>query len=109
MPEHLVLDAAAFVDLVLGAESSGLLRVALAGRVVHVPAHFDLEVLSALGRLHRSGELTPAEVEQGLTDLVQAPYEPTCSPGCSGERGEAGTRSAWPTLCTSSWPGSSGN
>jgi predicted nucleic acid-binding protein len=40
-----------------------------------VPAHFDAEVLSALGRLHRSGDLSASEVERGLAALAEAPFE----------------------------------
>lgn len=40
---------------------------------MHAPAHFDAEVLSALGRMHRAGVLTVAQVEAALEELRQAP------------------------------------
>ena len=54
----LVLDASAMVDLLLGAGVVGAVQSALRDRPLSVPAHFDGEVLSAIGRLHRAGELT---------------------------------------------------
>lgn len=39
------------------------------------PAHIDAEVLSALGRLQRSGELTIAEAEDALDDQESAPIQ----------------------------------
>jgi predicted nucleic acid-binding protein len=47
----------------------------LRSAIVHVPAHFDAEVLSALGRLHRAGELEPPDVERSLDFLARAPFE----------------------------------
>ena len=40
------------------------------GSELHAPAHFDAEVLSALGRLHRDGHLSSSEVSTRL-NLVQ--------------------------------------
>jgi predicted nucleic acid-binding protein len=48
-------------------------RARLARTVMHAPAHFDAEVLSALGRMHRSGVLTVAQVDAALDELRQAP------------------------------------
>jgi predicted nucleic acid-binding protein len=45
------------------------------GCVVHVPANFDAEVLSALGRLYRAGELPAEDVTRDLDQLARAPYE----------------------------------
>ncbi|HVA43589.1 MAG TPA: type II toxin-antitoxin system VapC family toxin, partial [Acidimicrobiales bacterium] len=45
------------------------------GEDLHVPGHFDAEVLSALGRLHRANELTASEVEASLRDLAALPVE----------------------------------
>jgi predicted nucleic acid-binding protein len=42
-------------------------------RELHAPAHLDAEVLSALGRLHRAGELSAALVERALGELISAP------------------------------------
>lgn len=45
----------------------------LAGTVMHAPAHFDAEVLSALGRMHHAGLLAAAQVEAALDELGRAP------------------------------------
>jgi predicted nucleic acid-binding protein len=39
-----------------------------------VPAHFDAEVLSALGRLHRGGELCEGDVEARVALTARAPF-----------------------------------
>lgn len=43
------------------------------GCELHGPAHLDAEVLSALGRLHRAGELPARAVEDALGQLESAP------------------------------------
>lgn len=43
------------------------------GAELHAPAHFDAEVLSALGRLHRDGQLSTDEVTTRLTLLADLP------------------------------------
>jgi predicted nucleic acid-binding protein len=73
MVEDAVVDASAMVDLLLGGALGLAVRDRLRGLRIHAPAHLDAEVLSALGRLHRAGELEAAEVEQMLMDLVEAP------------------------------------
>ena len=42
---------------------------------LHAPAHLDADVLSALGRLHRAGDLEAEDVESKLRDLVAAPIQ----------------------------------
>ena len=73
-PEHVVIDASAMVDLLARtADRFGAVRARLARTVMHAPAHFDAEVLSALGRLQRSGVVTVAEVDAALDALSRAP------------------------------------
>ncbi|MHA6616718.1 type II toxin-antitoxin system VapC family toxin [Pseudonocardia sp. DLS-67] len=67
------MDASVFVDLLAGTAHAAAATVRLTGTSMHAPAHMDAEVLSALGRLQRAGELTSAEVEAGLTTLAAAP------------------------------------
>lgn len=43
------------------------------GCELHAPAHVDAEVLSALGRLHRAGEVSAEAVEAALRELSSAP------------------------------------
>ena len=71
--EELVLDASAMVDLLLGADSAVLIRVRLLAGWLHAPAHFDAEVLSALGRLNRAGHLPAAMVYSLLPRVENAP------------------------------------
>ncbi|UPK73055.1 type II toxin-antitoxin system VapC family toxin [Nocardioidaceae bacterium SCSIO 66511] len=71
--ERVVLDASALVDLLIAAPSAGAIRERLRGTLLHAPAHFDAEVLSALGRLHRSGDLSVSEVDQALAHLSAMP------------------------------------
>jgi len=68
--EALVLDASAIVDLLLEAPTTEAIRRRMRGSELHAPAHFDAEVLSALGRLHRDGHLSSSEVSTRL-NLVQ--------------------------------------
>ncbi len=70
-----VVDASAIVDLLLDNELGDALRRRLAGHALHAPAHLDAEVLSALGRLHRAGDLEAADVESRLRGLVAAPIQ----------------------------------
>jgi predicted nucleic acid-binding protein len=71
--EIVVVDASVLVDLLAGTDYAAPAKARLGGTVLHAPAHLDAEVLSALGRLHRAGELTPPEVEAGLTALAEVP------------------------------------
>jgi predicted nucleic acid-binding protein len=70
-----VVDASAIVDLLLNNELGGAVRRRLAGHVLHAPAHLDAEVLSALGRLHRPGDLATGDVESLLQALAAAPIQ----------------------------------
>lgn len=69
----MVLDASAAVDLLLDNELGQVAGERIDGEDLHVPGHFDAEVLSALGRLHRANELTASEVEASLRDLAALP------------------------------------
>jgi len=68
-----VLDASAAVELLLGTAAGRRAADALLGGAVAAPAHFDAEVLSALGRLARAGKVTEGEVSLGLRRLSRAP------------------------------------
>lgn len=69
----IVLDASAAVELFLGRPAGRQVAHALRGAVVAGPAHLDAEVLSALGRLARAGELAEERVGVGLAQLARAP------------------------------------
>ena len=68
----LVLDASAMVDLLLGAPPALAIRLRLLGGEIHTPAHFDAEVLSALGRLSRADHVPAAAVPALLPRVENA-------------------------------------
>lgn len=70
-----VLDASAMVDLLIGAAVGVAVAERIDDEVAHAPAHFDAEVLSALGRLHRAGLLSVPQVGSRLARLEAAPIE----------------------------------
>lgn len=67
-PELVVVDASAVVRLLLyGSPALPL------GAVFVAPAHLDAEVLSALARLCRAGQVSTAAVEDMLDGLAELP------------------------------------
>ena len=75
MATTLIVDASAMVDYLVGSAAGLLVEDRLKGSEVHVPAHFDAEVLSALGRLGRAGKLTDHEVEERVALTAAAPMQ----------------------------------
>jgi len=75
MTETVVLDASAMVTMLVGGGKGRPIIERLRGTSVHVPAHFDAEVLSALVRLQRAGDVSPAAVAARLERLAAAPFE----------------------------------
>lgn len=75
MAERIIIDASAMVDYLVDSPLAGLVADRIEGSEVNVPAHFDAEVLSALGRLQRSGALTEVEVAGRVTLTAQAPFQ----------------------------------
>lgn len=73
--EHLVVDASALVDVLLGTPRAAGVGERISGRMLHAPAHLDAEVLSALGRLHRAGHLSARDVTRRLDLLADVPIE----------------------------------
>jgi predicted nucleic acid-binding protein len=69
------MDGSAMVDYLVDSPLAGLVADRIRDSEVNVPAHFDAEVLSALGRLQRAGKLTGAEVEQRVHLTAQAPFQ----------------------------------
>ena len=73
------------VDLLVGSSMAAAVQDRLRGHELHVPAHFDAEVLSALGRLQRAGELTIGQVTTRLERVAAAPLQrhllPSLLPG----------------------------
>ncbi len=81
VPEPLVLDASAMIDMLVGAGRSETLRHRVRGSELHAPAHFFAEVLSALGRLHRGGHLTENQTTLRIDQLVGLPIKGHALPG----------------------------
>lgn len=75
MSKPVVIDASAFVELLLRDDLGRAVGRRLRGHDLHAPAHFDAEVLSALGRLHRDGRLTPGQVGAKLGELLGMPVD----------------------------------
>ena len=75
MAEKLVFDASAMVDYLVDSPLAVRLAARIEGADINVPAHFDAEVLSALGRLQRGGQLTETDVEQRVALTAQAPFQ----------------------------------
>ena len=66
MNEALIADASVVVDVLIDGPSAGAIRNRLRNNELHAPAHLDIEVLSALGRLHRAGQLSATHVSRLL-------------------------------------------
>jgi predicted nucleic acid-binding protein len=75
MAERLIVDASAMVDLLVGSPLAAAIGTRLRGHELHVPAHFDAEVLSALGRLQRNGDITARQVTTRIQRVTSAPIQ----------------------------------
>jgi predicted nucleic acid-binding protein len=72
--ERLVFDASAMVDYLVDSPLARRVAAHIEDTEVHVPAHFDAEVLSALGHLQRGGDVSEIEVEERVALTSQAPF-----------------------------------
>lgn len=68
----IVVDASALTELLLQTELGTRVEAPLfrGGEVLHAPHLLDVEVLQALRRLVRAGEVLPERAEQAIEDLV---------------------------------------
>jgi predicted nucleic acid-binding protein len=73
MTQVMVLDASAFVEVLLASALGDQVTTHLEGHQPVVPAHFDAEVLSALGRLSRGGWLTERQAAARVRRTVASP------------------------------------
>jgi predicted nucleic acid-binding protein len=71
--ETAVVDASMLVDMLAGTERASAANARLRRVVVHAPVHIDAEVLSALGRMYRAGDLSVREVDAALARLSTMP------------------------------------
>lgn len=76
-----MLDASAAVEALLGSSRGSAVRHRMRGTQLHAPAHLDAEVLSALGRLHRAGDVRADTVTAALNELAAAPIARHPLPG----------------------------
>jgi predicted nucleic acid-binding protein len=74
LAENLVIDASAMVDYLVDSPLATRVADRITDNEISVPAHFEAEVLSALGRLQRGGELSEAQIEVRVTLTAQAPF-----------------------------------
>ncbi len=79
--EALVLDASAVVEALLDTDLGAAVRTRMRGHELHAPAHLDAEVLSALGRLNRAGEIDDTAAAVALDELAGAPVRRHSLPG----------------------------
>ena len=75
MTERAVVDASAMVDLLVGSTAGDAVRHRLRQHELHAPGHFDAEILSALGRLHRAGMLPADAVTARVEQVAAAPIQ----------------------------------
>lgn len=61
------------VEALIGTPLGSHVRARMRGCELHAPAHLDAEVLSAVGRLHRAGDLDAEIVATALNELAIAP------------------------------------
>lgn len=71
----IVLDAAALVDVVLDQPPKAWVLEQLVGERVCAPAHQRAEVLSAIARLERGGELSAAVARDALDEVLDLEVE----------------------------------
>lgn len=71
----LVLDASAAVNVLLPSKHRSTLVNRLVNRDVWAPQIVDLEVLSAVARLQRSGEVTRAEADGAMDAWARMPLD----------------------------------
>jgi predicted nucleic acid-binding protein len=71
--DEVVIDASALVDLLLADVLGDAVAARISGNVLHGPAHLDAEVLSALGRMNRSGLIPDHAVGAMIDRVLDAP------------------------------------
>ena len=106
----IVLDASALADAVLDQPAAEWVLEQIAGEDVSSPAHQPAEMLSALSRLIRAGEIEPGTPPAtGSTRRPRCRNDPSFPPllTCGAPTYFASAPACW-TACTSRSPTSSG-
>ena len=73
MTATVVIDASAFVEILVESELGSAVATRLRDQRMTAPAHFDGEVLSALGRLARAGRIPERRAIQLVRRAAAAP------------------------------------
>ena len=73
MSGHIVVDASAALEILLPGGAGNRARAEIRGNWLAAPAHLDAEVLSALARRNRAGDVSESQVEAALRELAAAP------------------------------------
>ena len=68
-----VVDASLVVDFVLGGSQAVAIGAHIDGLQLWAPAHIDAEILSAMGQIHRAGELSAREAGDRLDEAMDIP------------------------------------
>lgn len=71
----IVLDASALVDVVADRRTRDWVLTALGEGDVHAPAHQPAEVLSAVARLERAGDLTAGGAAAAIDEALRLPQQ----------------------------------
>lgn len=70
------MDASALVDVILDQPTAPWVFDRIAGEEIHCPAHQPAEVLSALARLARVGEIGTDAAQDALAEAAALPQHP---------------------------------
>ena len=73
MSGPIVVDASAALEILLPGSTGDRARAEIRGNRLAAPAHLDAEVLSALTRRSRAGDLSVDQVDTALARLAAAP------------------------------------
>jgi predicted nucleic acid-binding protein len=74
-PKPAVVDASALIDRLLGGRRGAAVDQAVGQSAMVAPSHVDLEVLNAMRRLVRAGEVHEDRAAEAAQDLREAPLE----------------------------------
>ena len=73
--EHVVIDAAALLDLLVATDTGRVIDLRLERCVLHAPANIDADVLAGLSRLEEAEVLARYQARRHLEALAAAPIE----------------------------------
>lgn len=71
----LVIDASAVIELLVGGRHADWVAATVRDEVIVAPELVDVEIASALARLHRGGPLDPREADAAIARFATMPIE----------------------------------